>query len=74
MKLINPFDRLKFQSTHPRGVRHVRQTLLLILEYFNPRTHVGCDSNEQVASIPYSHFNPRTHVGCDGQLAKGVGR
>ena len=33
----------KFQSTHPRGVR--RQPLLLPSQsqYFNPRTHAGCD-------------------------------
>ena len=34
---------IKFQSTHPRGVRHVLQSHSRENKNFNPRTHVGCD-------------------------------
>ena len=34
---------VKFQSTHPRGVRHGREIFNGYDLYFNPRTHVGCD-------------------------------
>ena len=33
----------KFQSTHPRGVRHWTADISLSILNFNPRTHVGCD-------------------------------
>ena len=33
--------------------------------YFNPRTHVGCDSVCLTALRRNFNFNPRTHVGCD---------
>ncbi len=34
----------RFQSTHPRGVRHkVHIGLCVFLTYFNPRTREGCD-------------------------------
>ena len=39
-----------FQSTHPRGVRHVDECDAVRLVYFNPRTHVGCD----VLALPLS--------------------
>ena len=32
---------------------------------FNPRTHVGCDSDKGRPSHRKGNFNPRTHVGCD---------
>ena len=32
-----------FQSTHPCGVRRKRLAQNHKLQYFNPRTHVGCD-------------------------------
>ena len=34
---------LKFQSTHPRGVRPAMVALVILFCSFNPRTHVGCD-------------------------------
>ena len=38
-------EKVLFQSTHPRGVRHPdRKTSLGWWQYFNPRTHVGCDN------------------------------
>ena len=35
---------LMFQSTHPRRVRPTLYRYLLMHYSFNPRTHVGCDS------------------------------
>ena len=34
-----------FQSTHPRGVRRSYSLTAVITSNFNPRTHVGCDSD-----------------------------
>ena len=36
-------DTHRFQSTHPRGVRRISTCSAVVLFYFNPRTHVGCD-------------------------------
>ena len=38
---------LEFQSTHPRRVRRMILTVILLLDSFNPRTHVGCDDEYQ---------------------------
>ena len=58
---------LKFQSTHPRGVRptwrHPRWCSTSTC--FNPRTHVGCDCFPTLFPSCAGGFNPRTHVGCD---------
>ena len=58
---------IKFQSTHPRGVRH-RSSLGCIRSdcCFNPRTRVGCDPFEGGIGFLLACFNPRTRVGCDG--------
>ena len=41
---ISSFDLLRFQSTHPRGVRPAEDwDKIFLLSNFNPRTHVGCD-------------------------------
>ena len=56
---------LRFQSTHPRGVRHDVESLNYNQQCFNPRTHEGCDltcSNSRGIDLS---FNPRTHEGCD---------
>ena len=34
---------LRFQSTHPHGVRLIRGIVKMRLQSFNPRTHTGCD-------------------------------
>ena len=34
---------LRFQSTHPSGVRRLRSPVAVCFTYFNPRTPVGCD-------------------------------
>ena len=55
----------EFQSTHPHGVRLSVSGCALIINSFNPHTHMGCDG------FPFSllsfllRFNPRTHMGCD---------
>ena len=36
--------------------------------YFNPRTHVGCDPLFEDTTQKSFYFNPRTHVGCDNSL------
>ena len=56
----------EFQSTHPRGVR--LKSIIISRRRkrnFNPRTHVGCDSDAVNQRAIYLDFNPRTHVGCD---------
>ena len=68
MRLASHIDRLlrvRFQSTHPRGVRHGDRACLGRSLDFNPRTHVGCDGPYLPARTPRANFNPRTHVGCD---------
>ena len=57
--------RYLFQSTHPRGVRLIASLISLFMAYFNPRTHVGCDSRPFHRFGRRCDFNPRTHVGCD---------
>ena len=57
---------IRFQSTHPRGVRPQGRLQPCQHQGFNPRTRVGCD-------VPVAghcrcvagSFNPRTRVGCD---------
>ena len=56
---------LRFQSTHPRGVRHDPVLISAYFNDFNPRTHVGCDVSQGLGASDISNFNPRTHVGCD---------
>ena len=58
----------RFQSTHPRGVRQNAIKMIGRFVYFNPRTHVGCDTRSPRSCVPRIHFNPRTHVGCDLQV------
>ncbi len=39
-----------FQSTHPHGVRQRVLRHIIRLFYFNPRTHMGCDTVEELFS------------------------
>ena len=39
-----PNKTIRFQSTHPHGVRLLLATPLLHFSCFNPRTHTGCDT------------------------------
>ena len=55
-----------FQSTHPRGVRHVFCVVSHVKQRrFNPRTRVGCDVLPIRTRFLVISFNPRTRVGCD---------
>ena len=38
-----------FQSTHPRGVRHLVVLGARPAMGFNPRTHVGCDREQEIS-------------------------
>ena len=58
----------RFQSTHPRRVRRSIIFVLLQANYFNPRTHEGCDSVNFTIKSASSYFNPRTHEGCDQKI------
>ena len=42
------------------------------VDYFNPRTPVGCDSNPRPAISARRYFNPRTPVGCDWEPQPAV--
>ena len=55
----------KFQSTHPRGVRHESKNAPRFIFGFNPRTHEGCDVVSVMSHVIMIGFNPRTHEGCD---------
>ena len=47
------------------GATFVMARASLPLPYFNPRTHVGCDTSQMRSVRLWNDFNPRTHVGCD---------
>ncbi len=61
-----PSPLLRFQSTHPHGVRPSDGSVLICLERcFNPRTQPGCDA-VITARFPGVRCSlPRTHTGCD---------
>ena len=56
---------IKFQSTHPRGVRLAASLRSIPASGFNPRTHAGCDEVLPAWHVQRVCFNPRTHAGCD---------
>ncbi len=37
-------------------------------QYFNPRTHKGCDRFSCASFSDSAYFNPRTHKGCDSGI------
>ena len=47
------------------GATQLRFLLIQIYLNFNPRTHVGCDTEIAKTALTEADFNPRTHVGCD---------
>ena len=62
-------EALKFQSTHPHGVRPTTSiTIAIPINSFNPRTRMGCDLIHCIQSFQTGCFNPRTRMGCDVQL------
>ena len=59
-------EALKFQSTHPHGVRPTTSiTIAIPINSFNPRTRMGCDLIHCIQSFQTGCFNPRTRMGCD---------
>src|SRR5699024_3018005 len=55
-----------FQFTHPRGMRQYRQRdWSCKCNYFNSRTHEGCDITIEAGTTSLIDFNSRTHEGCD---------
>ena len=56
---------LKFQPTHPHGVRLLTTSSRPLQQSFNPRTRTGCDFEESRDAITLLSFNPRTRTGCD---------
>ena len=56
----------KFQSTFPRGERHIDLRLFPALVDFNPRSRVGNDQSFAVFKSGSRYFNPRSRVGNDG--------
>ena len=42
---------------------------LALYKCFNPRTHTGCDIQQEIPKLRPCGFNPRTHTGCDSTTA-----
>ena len=56
----------RFQSTFPRGERHLCWLVAVKHIHFNPRSLVGNDSQYQPVLRSLQDFNPRSLVGNDG--------
>ena len=56
---------IKFQSTHPHGVRPAARRESITPSGFNPRTRMGCDPEYPTFKREIICFNPRTRMGCD---------
>ena len=54
-----------FQSTLPRGERHICCRKERFRPYFNPRSHEGSDLVYTGCSPILANFNPRSHEGSD---------
>ena len=65
MRYVPLPHRMKFQSTHSRGVRLISDDAILALSDFNPRTHEECDWMANWRRLSLTYFNPRTHEECD---------
>ena len=63
---------LRFQSTHPSGVRPTATRTAIRVCNFNPRTPVGCDDPSRRSRRDQGYFNPRTPVGCDAREVAGA--
>ena len=57
----------RFQSTFPRGERHLCWLVAVKHIHFNPRSLVGNDSQYQPVLRSLQDFNPRSLVGNDGE-------
>ena len=63
-----------FQSTLPHGERLRRDNGAHALRCFNPRSHMGSDSNLGEVGAHIMSFNPRSHMGSDAaRMSKRVG-
>ena len=60
----NP-NALKFQSTHPRGVRRDNMILDIDIAKFQSTHPRGVRPGQTPQTPSRGNFNPRTHVGCD---------
>ena len=69
------FD-LAFQSTLPRGERHLSIFMFAFSADFNPRSREGSDRIPDASSNGNGYFNPRSREGSDDNLAalKGIKR
>ena len=61
---------LQFQSTRPRGARHVGGVTYSIAAGFNPRAHAGRDKALLRSCALIRRFNPRAHAGRDHNALK----
>ena len=57
----------KFQSTHPRGVRHARAGVQVSQALFQSTHPRGVRRRANDMKNKFENFNPRTHVGCDNR-------
>jgi len=65
----------QFQSTRPRGARHVTKAERGMLSgSFNPRAHGGRDCCEAASMIVELGFNPRAHGGRDSTSLAALAR
>ena len=55
----------EFQSTLPRGERHVGGGKMFTINDFNPRSHEGSDGGTERGKSRKYNFNPRSHEGSD---------
>ena len=60
-----PAPSVKFQSTHPRGVRHAGASRNEWGKWFQSTHPRGVRLKRHGLTILFSSFNPRTHEGCD---------
>ena len=64
MRLASTWDR--FQSTHPRGVRHARSSIFFSgLEFQSTHPRGVRRAAKEYRRCLLERFNPRTRVGCD---------
>ena len=56
-----------FQSTRPRGARHVRESFRYTHNGFNPRAREGRDTRRTTPRPPPHRFNPRAREGRDAR-------
>ena len=68
-KPIELVEQLVFQSTHPRGVRHLCHKVGIAPSVFQSTHPRGVRRKVVEVRNPFPDFNPRTHVGCDSLLS-----